>query len=108
MASTASTRQVDGRSQADMDDAERWGETARLAVVGRAHPRIEGPEKVTARARYAYDQRPPGLLYARVLRSPLPHARVRRIDISRAAALPGVHAVLCADDVPHIPWYKDS
>jgi xanthine dehydrogenase YagS FAD-binding subunit len=67
----------------------RWGTDAAFTVVGHPHPRIEGEEKVTGRARYAYDIRLPGLLYARVLRSPLPHARIRRIDTSRAAALPG-------------------
>ena len=58
------------------------------------HPRVEGAEKVTGRARYAYDVRLPGQLYARVLRSPHPHARIRRIDTAQAEALPGVRAVL--------------
>lgn len=65
-------------------------------------------EKVSGRARYAYDIRLPGLLYARVLRSPLPHARIRRIDTSRAAALPGVRAVLTSASAPDITWYQDS
>jgi xanthine dehydrogenase YagR molybdenum-binding subunit len=60
-------------------------------------PRVEGAEKVSGRARYAGDVRLPGQLYARVLRSPHPHARILRIDTSRAAALPGVHAVLSGD-----------
>jgi xanthine dehydrogenase YagR molybdenum-binding subunit len=60
-------------------------------------PRIEGPEKVTGRARYSCDVRLPGQLYARVLRSPLPHARIRRVDTGRAQALQGVHAVLSED-----------
>jgi CO/xanthine dehydrogenase Mo-binding subunit len=85
-----------------------WGADASLAIVGRPHPRIEGVEKVTGRARYAYDSQLPGLLYARVLRSPLPHARIRRIDASRAEALPGVRAVLSATNAPGIHWYKDS
>lgn len=101
------TRAANGRSATETD-AERWGEGAKLAVVGKPHPRLEGAEKVTGRARYAYDQRPPGLLFARVLRSPHPHARVRGVDISRAAALPGVHAVICAENTPRIPWYTDS
>ncbi|HXH12043.1 MAG TPA: xanthine dehydrogenase family protein molybdopterin-binding subunit [Alphaproteobacteria bacterium] len=85
-----------------------WDAEASLTVVGRPHPRVEGVEKVTGRARYAADIRLPGLLYARVLRSPLPHARVRRVDIARAEALPGVRAVVCASNTPPIPWYHDS
>ena len=57
--------------------------------MGRRHPRVEGEAKVTGRARYSYDVRLPGLLYARVLRSPYPHARVGRVDTARALALPG-------------------
>jgi xanthine dehydrogenase YagR molybdenum-binding subunit len=70
--------------------------------------RVEGPEKVTGRARYAADVRLEGQLFARVLRSPLPHARIRRIDVSRAQALPGVHAVLSSANAPDIEWYEKS
>lgn len=85
-----------------------WGEGAPLRVVGRPHPRVEGGAKVTGRARYTYDVRLPGQLYARVLRSPHPHARVLRVDTSRAAALPGVHAVLSAENTPDIDWYQEG
>ncbi len=70
--------------------------------------RIEGADKVSGRAKYACDVRLDGQLQARVLRSPLPHARIRRIDISRAQALPGVHAVLCSANAPGIEWYENS
>jgi CO/xanthine dehydrogenase Mo-binding subunit len=86
----------------------RWGADAELDVVGRPYPRVEADEKVTGRARYAYDVRLPGQLSARVLRSPLPHARVRRIDTTRAEALPGVRAVLSSANAPEIDWYQDS
>ncbi len=85
-----------------------WGSDAALTVVGRPEPRVEGEEKVTGRACYAYDVRLPGQLTARVLRSPHPHARIRRIHTARAEALPGVRAVLCFANAPEIPWYKDS
>jgi CO/xanthine dehydrogenase Mo-binding subunit len=86
----------------------RWGADASLAVVGRPLPRLEGVEKVTGRARYAYDMHLPGQLWARVLRSPIPHARIRRVDTSRAESLPGVRAVLSSANAPEITWYKDS
>ena len=85
-----------------------WGRDAALGIVGRALPRVEGPEKVTGRARYAYDVRLPGQIHARVLRSPLPHARVRGVDTRRAVALPGVRAVLSAADAPAMEWYDGS
>jgi CO/xanthine dehydrogenase Mo-binding subunit len=70
--------------------------------------RIEGPDKVSGRARYACDVRLPGQLYARLLRSPLPHARITRIDTSRAERLAGVHAVLSSANAPDISWYEES
>ena len=85
-----------------------WGPEAELTIAGRPEARVEGEAKVTGRARYEYDVRLPGLLYARVLRSPHPHARIGRVDTSRAEALPGVRAVVSADNVPEIEWYQDS
>jgi xanthine dehydrogenase molybdenum-binding subunit len=58
--------------------------------------------KVTGRARYAEDFRAEGMLFAKLLLSPMPHARVRRLDTSRAMALPGVRAILTADDLPDL------
>src|SRR5919109_1458767 len=92
----------------ETSDLPRWDVDTPLAVVGRPLPRVEGIEKVTGRARYAYDVYLPGLLCARVLRSPWPYARVRRIDTSRAEALRGVRAVASAANVPAIRWYNDS
>src|SRR5215510_8372033 len=65
-----------------------------LKTVGHATPRIDAGERVTGKATYTNDVRLPGMLYARILRSPHPHARIRRIEVSKALALPGVKAVL--------------
>ncbi len=59
--------------------------------------------KVTGRAKYAEDFRADGMLFCRLLTSPMPHGRVRSIDTSEAMAMEGVVAVLTADDVPAIP-----
>ncbi|HWP35393.1 MAG TPA: xanthine dehydrogenase family protein molybdopterin-binding subunit [Thermodesulfobacteriota bacterium] len=72
------------------------------AVVGTGVPRVEGVEKVTGRARYAADVALPGLLWGKLHRSPLPHARIVRIDASAARAMRGVHAVLTAHDLPDV------
>ncbi len=65
-----------------------------LKSVGHASPRIDAVKRVTGTATYTGDIHLPGMLYARVLRSPHPHARLRRIDVSRALAFPGVKAIL--------------
>lgn len=70
-----------------------WGPDAELALVGKPTPRVDARERVTGAARYTYDVQLPGLLHAEAVRSPLPHARITRIDASRAETLPGVHAV---------------
>ncbi len=56
--------------------------------------------KVTGRAKYAEDFRADGMLFCKLLLSPMPHARVRRIDASTALAMPGVRAILTADELP--------
>src|SRR5688572_32929903 len=58
--------------------------------------------KVTGRAKYAEDFRADGMLFAKLLLSPMPHARVRGIDTSAALAIPGVRAILTADEVPDL------
>ncbi|HYI15217.1 MAG TPA: xanthine dehydrogenase family protein molybdopterin-binding subunit [Thermomicrobiales bacterium] len=85
-----------------------WGADANLTTVGQPLSRVEGVEKVTGRAVYTYDVRLPGQLYARVLRSPHPHAHVKRVDTSRAETMPGVRAVLCVANAPDIDWYKEG
>ncbi len=67
-------------------------------VVGSRPIRHDGEEKVTGRARYSADINLPGLLHAKVLRSPHAHARIKGIDASRALALPGVKAVVTSAD----------
>ncbi len=56
--------------------------------------------KVNGQAKYAEDFRAEGMLFCRLLTSPVPHARVANIDTSEALAMEGVYAVLTADDVP--------
>ena len=70
--------------------------------VGLSIPRADGAEKVTGRVQYVADIKPKGLLHAKLLRSPHAHARIVKIDVSRARALPGVRAVLIAADIPEL------
>jgi xanthine dehydrogenase YagR molybdenum-binding subunit len=72
---------------------------AQLSVIGKPEKRIDARLKVTGAARYTADVHLPGMLYARMLRSPHPHARIRSINTSAAEALPGVRAVHVLDTV---------
>jgi len=76
--------------------------TREVKGVGLAIPRADGAEKVTGRVQYVADLKPRGLLHAKLLRSPHAHARILRIDVEKARALPGVRAVLTAADVPEL------
>jgi len=69
-----------------------------LTVIGRSVDRRDALEKVTGRAAYSSDMTLPGMLHAKILRSPHAHARIRRIDVSKAEALPGVRAILTKDN----------
>lgn len=68
-------------------------------VIGTSSPRTDAVEKVTGSARYTADTMLDGVLWAKSLRSPYAHARIVRVDVSRAKALAGVHAVLTGADV---------
>jgi CO/xanthine dehydrogenase Mo-binding subunit len=71
-----------------------------LRVIGRALPRHDARDKVAAATAYAADWAMPGMLHGFVLRSPYAAARITKLDVARAAAMPGVAAVLTARDVP--------
>jgi xanthine dehydrogenase YagR molybdenum-binding subunit len=64
------------------------------SVIGTRVKRLDGPDKVTGRAKYTFDVARPGMLYGRIARSPYPHARVVSVDISPALKMPGVKTAL--------------
>jgi CO/xanthine dehydrogenase Mo-binding subunit len=67
-------------------------------VVGTPVPRADGAEKVSGRTRYAADVDCPGALWAKILRSPYPHAKILRVDVSKARSVPGVKAIVTGAD----------
>jgi len=69
-------------------------------LIGKNYQTADLYAKVTGRSKYAEDFRAEGMLFCKLLLSPLPHARVRNIDASEALAMPGVKAILTADDLP--------
>jgi xanthine dehydrogenase molybdenum-binding subunit len=74
-----------------------------FSIVGKRIPRIDAYERVTGQAQYTGDIQLPGMLYARVLRSPHPHARILSIDTSKAEKLPGVKAIIHHENAK-VPW----
>jgi len=71
-------------------------------LIGQNYVPVDHIAKVTGRARYAEDFRADGMLFTKLLLSPMPHARVRSIDSAAALAMPGVRAILTADDLPDL------
>jgi CO/xanthine dehydrogenase Mo-binding subunit len=71
-------------------------------VAGQRLPRLDGEPKVDGRHIYASDVALPGMLYGRIVRSNVPHGRLREIDTAQARALPGVRAVITAQDLPQV------
>ena len=71
----------------------KWPEEGKRSHIGKRISRIDGPDKVSGRAKYTYDLNRPGMLFAKVVRSPYAHAKVVSIDTSVAEKMPGVKAV---------------
>ncbi|HXJ43028.1 MAG TPA: molybdopterin cofactor-binding domain-containing protein, partial [Bryobacteraceae bacterium] len=69
-------------------------------LIGKNYTTPDLIAKVTGRAKYAEDYRAEGMLFARLLLSPVPHGRVRGIDMSAALAMPGVKGIITVDDMP--------
>jgi CO/xanthine dehydrogenase Mo-binding subunit len=69
-----------------------------VTMIGAPVAQIAGPDKVTGRTRFAADVEVPGMLWGKILRSPHPHARIRRMDASAAWRVPGVKAVVTGQD----------
>jgi xanthine dehydrogenase YagR molybdenum-binding subunit len=83
-------------------EPEPWSEGRAMAVVGTRVPRADALEKVTGRARYTADERPPGVLHAVIVRAPIARGRVVRLDLTKALVSPGVRGVLTREDVPEV------
>jgi CO/xanthine dehydrogenase Mo-binding subunit len=84
-----------------------------FSVAGKEARRVDGIEKVTGKALYTGDLRLPGMAYAKILRSPVPHARLSTVDASKAKQLTGVIATLTRDDIKDFNYkygatYKDQ
>ena len=82
--------------EVDEDAGPGWGPNDKHTLLNHRYTRVDGPLKATGVARYTYDQRLPGMLYARVLRCPHAHARITKLDTDAASKIPGVKAIIPA------------
>ena len=71
---------------------------SKYTVIGQRVHRVDGPDKVTGRAKYTFDMVLPNMLYGKILRSPYPHAKILNIDTSQAEKLIGVKAIVTGKD----------
>jgi len=98
-------RNVFEEKGAKEEELPAWKETK---VIGKKIPRVDSYELVSGTAKYSSDINLPGMLCAKILRSPHPHAEIIDIDSGKAEALPGVKGVLCYKNAPKIKWHDDS
>ena len=87
---------------------KRASQSTETPQVGRSVPRLESWLKITGRAEYVHNLRLPGMLYGKIFRSSVAHGRIKRIDVSAAQAVGGVHRVVTAADLKEIvpdPFY---
>jgi len=76
----------------------------KLSIIGQSLPKIDAWAKVTGETKFADDMFLPRMAHGKLLRSPHPHALIKRIDTARAAALPGVYAVITGHDLPRVKF----
>ncbi len=81
-----------------------------FSFVGKRVPKLDAPAKATGQVVYGHDMKLPRMLYGKILRSEHVHARILSIDTSKAKALPGVKAVITAEDIPDVKigWARDN
>jgi xanthine dehydrogenase YagR molybdenum-binding subunit len=87
----------------------KWPDPQNRSLIGKRVKRVDGPEKVSGRARYTFDQNPKGLLYGTMVRCPYAHAKIVAIDTGAAEKMPGVKAVKVIQKVgAEIHWAGDE
>ncbi len=85
-----------------------WPPNEELKYVGKAIPRIDGYDKVSGTARYAFDVSYPNMAFAKILRCPYAHARIKSINLEKARQMEGVLDIITYENTPKIEWYRTS
>jgi len=86
-----------------------WPDAQHRSEIGKRELRVDGPDKVSGRAKYTFDANPPGLLFSKVVTAPYAHCRVKSIDTSAAEKMPGVKAIeIMQEPGKEIHWAGDQ
>src|SRR5260370_375891 len=94
---------------ADEKSKYAWPAPEQRSLIGKRISRVDGPDKVSGRAKYTYDVHPSSMLFGKVVRCPYAHAKVVSIDTSAAEKMPGVKAVHIVQDAgTEINWAGDD
>src|SRR5437764_6845026 len=94
---------------ADDNTKYGWPAADHRTLIGKRISRVDGPEKVSGKAKYTYDVHRPGMLFGKVVRSPYAHAKVVSVDTSAAEKMPGVKAIhVIQEPGSEIQWAGDD
>ena len=96
---------IETTAEVPTEKHEGWPANDNLKIVGKEIPRVDGYDKVSGSAVYTSDVILPKMVFAETLRCPLPHAKIKKINTSRAENLPGVLKIITHENTPEIPWY---
>lgn len=100
--------EVERFAEVPVEKEENWGPDKKFRYVGKPLNRTDGNDKVTGRAAYTFDISFPGMLFAKTLRSKLPHIKIKSINTKKAEKLEGVAAILHSGNSPEIKWYRNT
>jgi CO/xanthine dehydrogenase Mo-binding subunit len=90
------------------EEVGAWKPDKKLKIVGTPVSRVDGYDKVSGTAQYTFDVSLPNMAFAKTLRCPHPHARIKSIDLTKALKVPGVLAIITHENTPKIPWYYNT
>ena len=99
---------VETIGEVSTEKVKDWASNDKLKIVGKPVSRIDGYDKVSGSAVYTFDVSLPRMTHAKILGSPHPHAKIKKINIKKAKELPGVLAVLTSNNCPKIPWFYNT
>lgn len=99
---------LESLAEVPTEEVGAWKPEKELKIVGTPVSRVDGYDKVSGTAQYTFDVSLPNMAFAKTLRCPHPHARIKSLDTSKALKLPGVLTIITHKNTPSIPWYYNT
>ena len=97
--------QVEPIAEVSTEEIEQWPANEKLKVIGKSVTRKDAYDKVSGSATFTLDVDLPRMCYAKILRSPHPHAKIKNINTSKAEKLDGMLRIIHHKNTPEIKWY---